>query len=363
MKNADGQSSQAIIRVRDLVKEFRRPERIDGKLGGLRTFFTQRQVVTRAVDGISFDIAEGDLVGYLGPNGAGKSTTIKMLTGVLAPTSGSIKVAGLEPWRDRRQNAKQIGVVFGQRSQLWWDLPLSDSLRLIGKMYDLDHGIYQRNLDQFTELLDMRSFMDTPVRQLSLGQRMRGDLAAAMLYNPRILYLDEPTVGLDVVAKERMRSFIADLNQESKTTVILTTHDLADVERLCKRIILIDRGMVLHDGDIGSLKSRYAPYRELVVQLVTAPPQQSQDRSESMHGRLEMEGVIGCQSDPGQLRVQFDPRLVQVAQVIARVVALYPVSDISIIEPELEGVVRHIYDGNQAALGSDIEMRSIREAS
>ena len=318
----------SIIRVEGLVKEFRRPKRHDGHFGGIRTLFSREYTVNRAVDGVSFAIQPGELVGYLGPNGAGKSTTIKMLTGILVPTAGLVEVAGVTPWRDRERNAQQIGVVFGQRSQLWWDLPLRDSLRLIGKLYKVPADLYRRNEERFTELLGLGEFLETPVRQLSLGQRMRGDLAAAMLYEPRILYLDEPTVGLDVVAKERIREFVADLNAGSGTTVILTTHDLDDVERLCRRIILIDHGTVLYDGDVGSLKARYAPYRELVVHA---------DRP------VEVAGVLAAGYADGRAWLRFDPAETQVADLIGAVLARYEVTDIAIVEPELEGVVRQIY--------------------
>jgi ABC-2 type transport system ATP-binding protein len=333
-----GPREQTVIRVRDLVKEFRRPKRITGPFGGLRTLVTRQCVVTRAVDGASFDIQEGELVGYLGPNGAGKSTTIKMLTGILVPTSGELKVAGLVPWKERERNAKQIGVVFGQRSQLWWDLPLRDSMRLIGKLYDIPRDDYHANLKRFTELLGMDEFLDTPVRQLSLGQRMRGDLAAEMLYNPRILYLDEPTIGLDVVAKKRMRAFVSQINSEEKTTVILTTHDLDDVERLCSRIILIDHGKVLYDGDVESLKARYAPYREVVV-----------TRAESEAAEpIVVPGTEVSREANGKVWLRFDPSELQVADVIAAVLDKHHVSDLAIVEPELEGVIHQIYEQRAA---------------
>ncbi|HET6380164.1 MAG TPA: ATP-binding cassette domain-containing protein [candidate division Zixibacteria bacterium] len=233
----------------------------------MRTLFTRRYTATRAVDDVSFSIDAGELVGYLGPNGAGKSTTIKMLTGILEPTSGEAEVAGVVPWRDRQANALNIGVVFGQRSQLWWDLPLIESFELVAQMYHVEPDRYRRNLGRFREILALDEFIDTPVRQLSLGQRMRGELTAALLHDPPVVYLDEPTVGLYVVANER-RTFIADINRERGTTVVLTTHDLADVERLCRRVILIDHGRVLFDGSVDRLKATYAPQRELVVQLV-----------------------------------------------------------------------------------------------
>lgn len=338
-----GHGATPVVSARDLVKEFHRPKSFPGPFGTLRSLMTRQRTATRAVDGVSFDIHEGELVGYLGPNGAGKSTTIKMLTGILVPTSGRLQVAGLVPWRERKENARRIGVVFGQRTQLWWDLPLIESLRLIGTMYDVPDAVYRRNLDRFTDVLGMAEFLATPVRQLSLGQRMRGDLAAAMLYEPRILYLDEPTVGLDVIAKERMRGFIAELNREEGTTVVLTTHDLADVELLCRRIILIDHGKVLHDGAVEALKSRYAPHRELVVQLAAPAADALAEPAVAVPGvhRIPTER-------PGELRLRFDPAEVQVAEVMADVLARHQVSDISIVEPELSGVIHQIYERREA---------------
>jgi ABC-2 type transport system ATP-binding protein len=323
--------AQPAIGVRDLVKDFRTPKRHPGLLGSLRTLFTSEQVVTRAVDGVSFDVAEGELVGYLGPNGAGKSTTIKMLTGILVPTAGEVEVCGLVPWRDRERNARNIGVVFGQRTQLWWDLPLVESFKLIKKMYDMSDEQYRRNLGRFVHLLGLDAFINTPVRQLSLGQRMRGDLAAAMLYEPRVLYLDEPTVGLDVLAKERIRDFVEALNQTNKTTVILTTHDMSDVERLCTRVVVIDQGRVIFDGSVSRLKAEYAPFRVLVVHLasdfeVLEPPGAEQ---------------IGCVG--GRISFRFDPDKTRVADLIGAITSRYPVIDLSIVEPDLEGVIKQIY--------------------
>jgi ABC-2 type transport system ATP-binding protein len=321
----------AIIAVRDLVKEFRTPKRAPGLLGAVRTLFTTEQRVTRAVDGVSFDVEEGEFVGYLGRNGAGKSTTIKCLTGILVPTSGDVLVDGIVPWRERERNALNIGVVFGQRSQLWWDIPLADSLELIGKMYRLDRNVYRRNLEALSALLGLEPFLETPVRQLSLGQKMRGDLAAAMLYEPRVLYLDEPTVGLDVLAKERIRSFIAEMNRSRGTTVVLTTHDLKDVELLCRRIVLIELGRILYDGAIAELKRRYAPYRELVITLAADGIQ------------IDLPGAERIRQEGPQTWLRFDPERVPVADIIASATARYPVRDIAIEEPGLEGVVRQIF--------------------
>jgi ABC-2 type transport system ATP-binding protein len=328
-----------VIRVENLVKEFRRPRKQVGRFGAVRTLFTRQFDVVRAVDDVNFAIEPGELVGYIGPNGAGKSTTIKMMTGILVPTSGTVEVGGLVPWRERERNAMQIGVVFGQRSQLWWDLPLIESFNLIAKLYRVPDAKYQRNLQRFIALLDMEEFLDRPVRQLSLGQRMRGDLAASMLYEPQILYLDEPTIGLDVVAKENMRIFIEEMNRDSGTTIVLTTHDLADVERLCRRLILIDHGHVLYDGGVEELKTKYAPYRILVVELEADAVNKGR--------RIDAADVPGAeiveQAD-GVARIQFISARTPVQDLIAALNARYPIADLSIVEPDLEGVVRQIYD-------------------
>jgi ABC-2 type transport system ATP-binding protein len=329
-----------IITVDNLVKDFHRPKRFDGPLGSIRTLVTRQTVTTRAVDGVSFTVDEGELVGYLGANGAGKSTTIKMLSGILVPSGGTVEVNGLVPWWQREQNALQIGVVFGQRTQLWWDLPLRDSLKIIGKLYRMDADRYRGNLASLTDLLGLEPFLEKPVRQLSLGQRMRGDLAAAMLYEPRILYLDEPTVGLDVVAKERTRRFVERINRETGTTVILTTHDLADVERLCHRIVFIDKGVVLYDGPVDRLKRRYAPWRTLDVTVAG-------DAAAYGDARLDLPGVESAERQEGRLLVRFDPEVVAVTDLIAAVAARQPVSDISIVEPDLESVVRQIVEAGE----------------
>jgi ABC-2 type transport system ATP-binding protein len=330
-----------IIRVENVVKEFRTPKRQPGLLGSVRTLFTREYTVKCAVDGVSFSVDEGELLGYIGPNGAGKSTTIKMLTGILVPISGDIEVAGLVPWRQREQNALNIGVVFGQRSQLWWDLPLIESFKLIAKMYHMERSRYERNLARFRELLALDEFINTPVRQLSLGQRMRGDLAAALLYDPRIVYLDEPTVGLDVLAKERIRTFIEEVNHEQRTTVILTTHDLGDVERLCRRIILIDQGKLLYDGPIARLKAAYAPHRMLAVQLAADGASLSGDAP------LDVPGAEFVRWEEGKAWLRFDPSSIAAHSLIGALTARYPISDLSIVEPELESVVRQIYEQRQ----------------
>jgi ABC-2 type transport system ATP-binding protein len=323
--------SEPIIRVANLVKEFRTPRRAPGLVGSVRTLFTREQVVVRAVDGISFEVAPGELVGYVGRNGAGKSTTIKMLTGILVPTSGDVFIDGLVPWRDRVRNALNIGVVFGQRTSLWWDLPLVESLELIKRLYRMSDSDYRRELDRVVELLELGELLRTPVRQLSLGQRMRGDLAAAILYRPRVLYLDEPTVGVDVLAKERIRAFIAEMNRTYGTTVILTTHDLRDVERLCRRLILIEQGRVAFDGRIDELKTRYSRDRQLVVDVP------------DHDGPLVLTGAAEIRREGPRVWLRFDPRKTPAASLVGELTSRYAVADLVIEEIDLEDVVRRIF--------------------
>ena len=331
-----------IIETRELRKVFRSVKRTPGAGGALKALFSREYVEKVAVTGVTMALEAGELVGYIGPNGAGKSTTIKMLTGILVPTSGEVRVAGLVPSARRSENARNIGVVFGQRSQLYWDLPLIESFELLRAIYGVTPERYKANMDYFTELLEMGEFLGTPVRQLSLGQRMRGDLAAAMLHDPKIVFLDEPTIGLDVVAKEAIRNFIGDINRERGTTFILTTHDLADVERLCRRIVLIDRGTLIFDGAIETLRDGYGTHRTLVVEL--CDPAQ----------HVEMEGTEAELTTPTVARFRFDRRTMSAETLIRRVADRYRVSDISIEEPELESIIRQIYvegytDPNPAA--------------
>lgn len=326
-----------MIEVESLSKSFRRPRRKEGAFGTVRTLFTREFDTTVAVEDVSFSIGDGELVGYLGPNGAGKSTTIKMLTGVLTPSGGSVTVNGLVPWRDREANARQIGAVFGQRSQLWWDLPLSDSLDLIGALYDVPADRFRSQLKVMRDLLGLDEFMSTPVRQLSLGQRMRGDLAASMLYEPRVLYLDEPTVGLDLLAKDAVREFVASINDRGDTTVILTTHDLADVERLCKRIILIDHGKLMYDGSIDRLIARYAPYKNVHVQL-TKPADD----------RLSVGEFTADVTDDGTYRFVLDGGA-EIHELLAALTASYGIRDLQVAEPDLESVIKRIYTEGAAS--------------
>jgi len=329
-----------MIRAEHLVKEFSRPRRVEGRLSGIRSFLSTQKIVSRAVDDVSLQVDDGEIVGYLGPNGAGKSTTIKMLTGILVPTSGHIEVEGIVPWQDRRANALNIGAVFGQRTQLWTDLPLRESFELISRLYGLDRADFRRSLDQFVDLLDMGPFMDTSVRSLSLGQRMRGDLVAAMLYRPPVLYLDEPTVGLDVVAKVRIREFIAEQNRTEGTTVLLTTHDIADIEHLARRVVIIDEGRILYDGDLASLRTRYAPYREIVVRAPQVPEDLRVDGPELTGTRPDGDDLLAT--------FRFDPEVISAPAAIQRITSALEVTDITSREPGVEDVIRQIYLDGEA---------------
>ena len=261
----------ALIQVADLVKVFTVTRKDKGLRGAVRALFRPQRTKVRAVDGISFSIDSGEIVGYVGPNGAGKSTTIKILTGILHPTSGTVRIGGTSPQENRQAVVQDLGVVFGQRTQLNWDLRLGESFELLRRIYRIDDEVYEQNIRTMSDLLGIDKLIDTPVRQLSLGQRTRGDLAAAMLHSPAILLLDDPTIGLDVVAKEAVREFILGVNQLRSTTVILTTHDLNDVQQLCRRLIVINHGKIVEDGPLSQLIDKLTPYRLLEVDFVDAP--------------------------------------------------------------------------------------------
>lgn len=323
--------SSEIIRVRDLSKTFKIPKRKEGPFGAVRTLFSREYQVKEAVHNISFSIQRGEIVGYIGPNGAGKSTTIKMLTGILVPSGGEVVVQGLVPYQQRTENARKIGVVFGQRTQLWWDLPLIESFELLRHIYKLPEERYKANMARFSALLSMDEFIQTPVRQLSLGQRMRADLAAALLHDPEILYLDEPTIGLDVVAKEKIRDFVLEMNRERQLTVILTTHDMQDIERLCERMILIDKGTVIYDGPVEQIKSRFGKQRTLVVDL------------EEATAEVAVEGAELVKREGGRHWLRFNRDEVSASELIARVSAHWSIRDLTLEEPQIEAIISRIY--------------------
>ncbi|MEW6524015.1 MAG: ATP-binding cassette domain-containing protein [Bacillota bacterium] len=320
-----------MVEVCDLCKVFTRARHYGGRMGWLRSFVSREVITKVAVDHISFSIEEGELVGYVGPNGAGKSTTIKMLTGVLVPTAGRVEVKGVVPYRERIWHTQHMGVVFGQRTQLWWDLPVIESFQLLRHIYRVPAARYQENLAHFRSLLELDEFIHTPVRQLSLGQRMRADLAAAFLHDPDIVFLDEPTIGLDLVAKDRIREFVRDINQERGVTVILTTHDMADIESLCRRIMVIDSGQVILDGSQEEIRRRYGQKRVLVVDFEVEPgdfpgvPAEVQRRQ----GR--------------RVWFQFSRERTTAARVISAIGECCAIRDFAIEETGIEDIIRRIY--------------------
>lgn len=313
------------IRTVGLTKTFVRREQ--------RSRLRRRKVAVHAVEDLTFDVPAGQLIGYLGPNGAGKSTTIKMLTGILQPTSGSARVAGLVPLADRKALARRIGVVFGQRSTLWWDLPLGESFQLLRLVYGVDAARHRANLDWCTQLLDLGPLLPVPVRQLSLGQRMRGELVAALLHDPEVVFLDEPTIGLDVVSKHAVRGALARLNRERGVTVVLTTHDLSDVEELCQRILIVDGGRVIYDGTVDDLKHRYGDDRVLVIDLDEVRPP------------LEVRGLSCTRVDGPRQWLQFARSELTAAEALARISDVTTVRDLTLEEPAVEDIVRRIYLG------------------
>ena len=319
-----------LIVARDLTKEYRTHKRYEGFSGAIRTLFTTESTVTRAVDGITFNIEHGELIGYIGPNGAGKSTTFKILTGVLAPTSGVVETAGVVPYKHRQKLARRIGAMFGQRSQLWWDLPLVESLRILQAIYHVSEQTYQRNLEIFDSVMGLSPLLLKPVRQLSLGQRMRGELAATFLHDPDIVFLDEPLLGLDVVSKDQVRRFITEINKVRGATILLASNDMDDVEQTCKRLLIIDKGQLLYDGSVADIKKRYAPYRTLVVHFAAENVQ------------AEVAGATVMRREDSRTWFQFN-RSTNPQHLIAELGGRYPIADLAIEEPSLEDVIRGLY--------------------
>lgn len=321
----------SIIEVKELQKEFMIAKRETGFMGSLKSLVKREFIKKEAVKNISFTIEEGEMVGYIGPNGAGKSTTIKMLTGILVPSAGDVMVNGIVPYENRQENAKNIGVVFGQRTQLWWDLPTIESFELLKAIYRVSNERYKENMAIFQEILGLDEFLNTPVRQLSLGQRMRADIAASLLHDPPILFLDEPTIGLDVVAKEKMRTFIQEINKEKKVTVILTTHDMEDIEKLCKRMVLIDHGQKVYDGDILSVKERFGKMRTLVVDL------------EENGTPLYVHGGDQVKQEGNRHWIRFNGNDISASELITQISQTHNIKDLTVEEPAIESIISRIY--------------------
>lgn len=321
-----------IISVQNLSKHFKIFKHHRGSFGAIRNLLSREFDTVRAVDDLSFEIQSGELVGYIGPNGAGKSTTIKMLTGLLVPTSGDILVNGLVPWKERQNYVSKVGAVFGQRTTLWWDLPVIESLDLLQHIYKVPADRFNHNVKEFRQILELDSFLNTPVRSLSLGQRMRADICAALLHNPDILFLDEPTIGLDVVAKERIRQFIQYINQERGTTVILTTHDLSDVEKLCERVMIIDHGKLLFDGNLLRLKNQFSGNRQLIVDFA------------EIHNEMSIHGATIVEREGSRITYQFPRDTLTASELIGRISAKFRIRDLEVREPEIEATIRRIYE-------------------
>lgn len=332
-----------MIEVKSVSKEFVSPKKYPGLKGAIKGLFSNEKVVKVAVDDISFSIPKGEIVGYIGSNGAGKSTTIKMMTGILTPTRGVCLVDGIDPSKNRKENAQNIGVVFGQRTQLWWDLPLSESFTILKEIYDVSDEDYATRMEFLNRVLELNEFFDRPVRTLSLGQRMRADLGAALLHNPKVLYLDEPTIGLDLVVKDNIRKAIKEINENYQTTVILTTHDIGDIEELCNRIIIIDEGKKIYDGTLEALKDSYGSRRKVVMEVKNLNALEKLNLASAL-GVSESDYSVETDAIANTYTVAFDKHALQIPQILSAVMEYTEVSDIKLQETELAEIVKQIYN-------------------
>jgi ABC-2 type transport system ATP-binding protein len=327
-----------MIIVKDLAKDYKIAKRDPGLRGAIKSLFYRKYETKEAVKGINIHIEAGEMVGYIGANGAGKSTTIKMLTGILTPTSGEVKVNGIIPYENRKQNASHIGAVFGQRTQLFWDIPVRESYELLKHIYEIPQKQYEETLAEFVEVLQLEPLLSIPVRQLSLGQKMRCELAAAFLHRPTVVYLDEPTIGLDVAVKVRIRSFIKQMNARYGTTVLLTTHDMQDIEEICQRIIIIDDGSVIYDGSLHDIKSQFGDKRVIHFEL------ENTDHF-TLPAGLERVGEVlpRDEEDPHKISITFSSKNISGAEVINIMMNHYPVVDLTIADAKIETIVEEIY--------------------
>lgn len=321
----------SLIEVKDITKNFRVYEHKPGFTNSIKSIFHREYINKCAIDHISFEIERGELVGYIGPNGAGKSTTIKILSGILVPSGGEVVVNGRIPYKNRKENALRIGVLFGQRSQLLWDLSVIDTFDLYRMMYKIPQDLYQKNLDYFIELLEMQEFLKRPARTLSLGQKMKANLAITMLHNPEILYLDEPTIGLDVITKDKMREFIREINKNHNTTVILTTHDMDDIEFICDRLIMIDNGKKLYDGALSQFKQRFSDDTYIEVEF-----------AKGQEMRFDA-GIQVVKSQGKKVWLSFDKKQIKTADVLQKLTQLGDIVDIKIESADIENIVRNMY--------------------
>ena len=327
----------SFIEVKNISKDFKVNKRSAGIPGMIANMFVPKFEIKKAVKDLSFTIEKGEMVGFIGPNGAGKSSTIKMLSGILCPDKGSITVGGFVPYKQRKSYVGNIGVVFGQKSQLQWDLPVIDSFELLRAIYRIPEEKYKRNLERFTEMLDMKSFINQPVRQLSLGQRMRSDIVASLLHSPEIVFFDEPTIGVDIIGKETIRSFIKELNEQDKVTMIFTTHDMQDIEQTCKRIIIIDKGSLMYDGSLQEIRNKYGTTRRLIAEF-------------NEETKIEpIKNVIIEDLKDRKASFTFDNNIVDVNKLMHEVLEKYSVHDVTVAEPEIESIIQKIYKGEVSA--------------
>lgn len=329
-----------MIKVCNLTKEFKTNKKYPGFKGSIKSLFSTEYTVTSAVDNMNFEIEEGEVVGYIGSNGAGKSTTIKMMTGILTPTSGKVEVNGIIPYENRTENAMNIGVVFGQRTQLWWDLPLSETFSLLRDIYSVSPEDFKERMKFFNEVLEIGEFMLRPVRTLSLGQRMRADLAASLIHNPKILYLDEPTIGLDVVVKEKVRNAIKQINKKYNTTVILTTHDLEDIEELCDRIIIIDKGVKIYDGSLSEIKDKYG-YMTNVSILIKKNELEDKININSYFNLDNND--LNLSDEDGKINITFNKNKISQMEIIQYFMENYILQDFSVKETSIDDIIKKIY--------------------
>lgn len=329
-----------MIKVCNLTKEFKTNKKYPGFKGAIKSLFSTEYTVTSAVDNMNFEIEEGEVVGYIGSNGAGKSTTIKMMTGILTPTSGKVEVNGIIPYENRTENAMNIGVVFGQRTQLWWDLPLSETFSLLRDIYSVSSEDFKERMKFFNEVLEIDEFMLRPVRTLSLGQRMRADLAASLIHNPKILYLDEPTIGLDVVVKEKVRNAIKQINKKYNTTVILTTHDLEDIEELCDRIIIIDKGVKIYDGSLTEIKEKYG-YMTNVSILIKKNELEDKININSYFNLDNND--LNLSDEDGKINITFNKNKISQMEIIQYFMENYLLQDFSVKETSIDDIIKKIY--------------------
>lgn len=329
-----------MIYAEHLKKEFKKVIKEPGLKGSVKALFKPKKEIVTAVDDISFHVPKGEILGFIGPNGAGKSTVIKMLTGILTPTSGECRINGQIPQNNRQKYVKEIGVVFGQRTQLWWDLPLTETYNVLKEIYEVSDENFKKRMAFLNEVLELEEFIKSPVRTLSLGQRMRADIAASLLHSPKVLFLDEPTIGLDVVVKDNIRNAIMEINKEEQTTVILTTHDISDIELLCKRIVMIDKGKNVFDGDLHELKSKYGQIRELHFETTT------KDISNVLAYKEHFNFIdddISVNVDGNLVNVRFNSSVVPVSEMLKYTLQKIDINDISVKDADIEEIVRRLY--------------------